>query len=179
MKPEREFVIPFVGLKTGVHEFEHRLTPKFFEVFGNSEIEQGEFDVRIILDKQPLYMGVQLSINGAFDTLCDHCGDPMKLSVQTQAKLVVKFGAATSTDDDEVWVLGPQEHELPLAHFIYESVSLAIPLRHVHNTEQECNGESLSKINRYRVEEESSATWAALKNLNLPDTEEFSAEEEE
>lgn len=179
MKPEREFVIPFVGLKTGVHEFEHRLTPKFFEVFGNSEIEQGEFDVRIILDKQPLYMGVQLSINGAFDTLCDHCGDPMKLSVLTQAKLVVKFGAATSTDDDEVWVLGPQEHELPLAHFIYESVSLAIPLRHVHNTEQECNGESLSKINRYRVEEESSATWAALKNLNLPDTEEFSAEEEE
>ncbi len=179
MKPEREFAIPFVGLKTGVHEFEHRLTPKFFEVFGNSEIERGEFDVHIVLDKQPLFMGVELSISGAFETLCDHCGDPMKLPVQTQAKLVVKFGSATTTDDDEVWVLGPQEHELHLAHFIYESVSLAMPLRHVHISEQECNAENLGKINRYRVEEESSATWAALKNLNLPDTEDFSAEEEE
>jgi len=179
VKPEREFVIPFVGLKTGVHEFEHRLTPKFFEVFGNSEIEQCEFDVRIVLDKQPLYIGIQLSVKGAFETLCDHCGDLMQLPIETQAKLVVKFGSATSTDNDEVWVLGPQEHELHLAHFVYESVTLAIPLRHVHVTESDCNAEALSKINRYRVEEESSATWAALKNLNLPDTEDFSAEEEE
>jgi len=179
VKPEREFVIPFVGLKTGVHEFEHRLTPKFFEVFGNSEIEHGEFKALIVLDKQPLYMGVQLSIQGALETVCDHCGDPMTLPVTTQAKLVVKFGSATRTDDDEVWVLGPQEHELHLAHFVYETVSLAIPLRHVHAEESDCNAESLSKINRYRVEEESSATWAALKNLNLPDTEDFSAEEEE
>ncbi|MGQ3089005.1 MAG: DUF177 domain-containing protein, partial [Flavobacterium sp.] len=37
MKANKEFLIPFVGLKQGKHQFEFEIDKKFFEGFGFDE----------------------------------------------------------------------------------------------------------------------------------------------
>jgi uncharacterized metal-binding protein YceD (DUF177 family) len=102
------------------------------------------------------------------------------LTIQHQHTLVVKFGDETSESDDDILVLGPNEHEIDLAQYFYEYAHLALPARKVHAIETDCNQASLAQLAKYKVDQTANTQWAALKNLNYEDPEdnEFFDEEE-
>lgn len=181
MKPLKEYKIPFLGLKPGIHEFEFQLTDAFFEEFVSSEFEHSEIDVLLTLEKQTNMMVLHFNLDGEVLSACDRCGDPLKIPVHSQENLVVKLGDYTSTTDEDVVVLGPQEFELDVSQFLYEYAQLAMPFRHVHENPADCNQEVLKALEKYRVDKTSNTQWADLKNLNYEDPEDqenFNDEEE-
>ena len=48
----KEYVIPFIGLKTGNHVFEYDLTDAFFEGIEDSIIHRGNVHVKLELEKK-------------------------------------------------------------------------------------------------------------------------------
>ncbi|RLD31501.1 MAG: DUF177 domain-containing protein, partial [Bacteroidetes bacterium] len=63
MKVLKEFVIPFVGLKEGVHDYEFEIGKSFFESFEYSEIEQGSIRAEVSMEKKErmLIFNIRLS----------------------------------------------------------------------------------------------------------------------
>lgn len=54
MRVSNEFLIPFIGLKLGKHQFEYQINKKFFEDFGYDEFESCDIKVNVVLEKKAL-----------------------------------------------------------------------------------------------------------------------------
>ena len=175
----KEYHVPYLGLKLGKHQYQFTLTKEFFDKFELSEITTGVVQVQVEFDKQPTMLIFTFELDGEVDSQCDRCGDDMKIPIVTSQRLIVKYGDETSTNDDDVLVLGPAEHEVDLSHYLYEYAHLALPIRHVHRDVSDCNQESMKVLEKYRVETNTSTQWAALKNLNYEDPEESEFIDEE
>ena len=52
MKVTNEFLIPFIGLKLGKHQFEYQISKAFFEHFEYDEFESANIKVNIVLEKK-------------------------------------------------------------------------------------------------------------------------------
>jgi len=180
VKNTKEYRIPYLGLKAGNHHYEFQLTDEFFDSFELSEIHQANIMAEVSLEKQSTMMIIECAVAGTVASQCDHCGDDLQLQIKTKQQILVKFGDQTSESDDDILVLGPNEHEIDLAQYLYEYAHLALPARHVHTSEAECNADALKRLAQYKVDQTSNTQWAALKNLNYEDPEdnEFFDEEE-
>jgi uncharacterized protein len=174
----KEFRIPFIGLKTGTHEFEFVLEKEFFEAFKYSEIENAHIDVDVSLEKQANMMVVDIELSGDVDAVCDRCGDPIQEEIYTKQRLIVKFGEQSGDPDDEIIIFGPAEYELDLSHYLYEYAHLALPAKSAHEHPEQCNQEVLNALKKYSVEDNPEDKWAALKDLHFEDNEPLDDEEE-
>ena len=52
MNKRKEFIIPFVGLKLGKHQFEYQINNSVFEIFDFSEFEKSNIKVNVVLEKK-------------------------------------------------------------------------------------------------------------------------------
>jgi uncharacterized metal-binding protein YceD (DUF177 family) len=180
VKNTQEYRIPYLGLKAGNHFYEFQLTEEFFDSFELSEINKADIKADVSLEKQSTMMIIEFVVAGTVASQCDHCGDDLLLHIKTTQQIIVKFGDQTSDSDDDILVLGPNEHEIDLVQYLYEYAHLALPARHVHGSESDCNADALKRLAQYKVDLTANTQWATLKNLNYEDPEdnEFFDEEE-
>jgi uncharacterized protein len=158
----KEYIVPFTGLKDGKHLFEFEIGDAFFADIEYSMIESGKVHVEMELDKNPNMLTTRFNLEGTVETTCDRCNDPMEVDIQGNFRLVFKFGNELS-DNEELIVLPPEAHELELAPFLYEFITISLPARKVH-PEGECNEEMVELISKYSVhyedeEEYSDEEW--------------------
>ena len=172
MKRQSQYVIAYKGLKDGLHLFDFKVDDLFFESFEESEIEKGDVNIHVSLNKKPTILEFLFEIDGKVTVSCDRCLDPVELEIEYEAPLYVKFGEETHEETDELYVISEQETEIDLAQFIYEFVHLSLPYRRVHpddeNGNSTCNKEMLKRLEELSVNEEKPDTdprWNNLKDL--------------
>ncbi|HEY4784705.1 MAG TPA: DUF177 domain-containing protein [Bacteroidales bacterium] len=172
MKPNRQFVIPFKGLKVGKHSFVYDIDDKFFDDYEESEITQGKVHVVVDLDKKTNLLELQFELSGNVMVTCDRCLDEFEMPIAYNAELFVKFGDISEEQTDEIIVLSHNEFELDVAQYIYEFVHLSLPYKRVHPADSKgrstCNKEMLKKLNEYIIrenDENNDPRWDDLKNL--------------
>lgn len=172
MKSNRQFVIPFKGLKIGKHDFVFEIDDKFFDGFEGSEIHKGKIEVHLILDKKPTMLEFDFHLHGNVLVTCDLCLDELEVTIEYNSKLFARFGDVTEEQTDEIIVLSHAEHEIDVAQYIYEFSHLSLPYKRVHpNDDREkstCNKDMLKKLDEYIVRnqhEETDPRWDDLKNL--------------
>ncbi len=146
---DKQFIIPFVGLKQGKHEFQFEVTDKFFETFEYSIIQEGDVHVDFILDKKDTMMVGEFQLNGCVNTFCARCNDPMEVPIEGEFRLVYKF-ATEPTEDETLVIVFPEEFEINIKHSILEFINVLVPARAVH-PEGECNEEMLEHLSNYIV----------------------------
>jgi uncharacterized metal-binding protein YceD (DUF177 family) len=170
-----KYRISFGSLAKGEHEFEFEIDDKFFEQFGNEPVQHGFLDVLVTVNKQETMLLIDFTMEGSVETVCARCGDPLELELTGFNELTVKFGPEPGEESEDVIVISPKEHEINVAQFIYEYVTLLIPMRNVHEEdetgESACNPETLLKLDQLRhheeEEKESDPRWDVLKKINL------------
>jgi uncharacterized metal-binding protein YceD (DUF177 family) len=173
MQAKREYVIQFVSLGLGVHEYEFSVQDSFFNDFEYSEVKQGNVQVQVQLLKQSHMMVLEFEISGTVKVPCDLCAAEFDLPIEGSYKLIVKVGGTdVGEDNDDIITIAANEHELDLSQYIYEYIILSIPSKRVHpldeNGESTCDKEVLKKLKGFLVEEEKvDPRWAALKNIKL------------
>ena len=104
---------------------------------------------------------------------CDVCLDDMDQPIETSDRLTAQLGETDSEEGDVVMV-SEEEGILDVAWFVYESIVLNIPLRHVH-APGKCNPAMMNILKEHsaarsgdRDEEKTvDSRWAALKNLKI------------
>jgi len=146
---DKQFIIPFVGLKQGKHEFQFDVTNAFFETFEYSLIQQGDVKVGLMLDKKETMMVGEFQLDGVVVTECDRCNDPIEIPIEGEFRLVYKFGTEEEEDESLVIVF-PEEFEINVKDSILEFINVLIPARSIH-PEGECNQEMLDYLNEYMV----------------------------
>ncbi|WP_352421444.1 DUF177 domain-containing protein [Proteiniphilum sp.] len=181
--------ISLKNLSEGVHTFEYELDRKFFEAIDGDEVRKGNVKVTVNLRKTSSTFEFNFDLKGVVQVPCTRCLDDMNLDVDTQSRLIVKFGKEYSEESDEIVIIPEEEGEINIAWFLYEFIALTIPIKHVHPA-GECNRVVSSKLRKHRAvstddaddddgdiqdddfsdEEESQDNdprWDALKGLNL------------
>lgn len=192
MKSKREFIIPFIGLKVGFHEFEFEIRDAFFEELEYTIIQKGDAVVKLRLEKKETMLIGEFSVGGSVFTSCDRCNDPIEVPINGAFRLIYKFGDEQS-DDETLIVLPNDTYELDVRQNIYELMTVSLPSRLVH-PKGECNEEMIELLQKYsgrseeELEDEESEwdeddeewddedddddedpidpRWSALKNLN-------------
>ncbi|HPD54055.1 MAG TPA: DUF177 domain-containing protein, partial [Bacteroidia bacterium] len=151
MLPKREYVIEFGALPKGQHEFEFEVDDSFFQQFEGSIISRGHADVLVVLERQQdNLLLLDFTIEGTVTVTCDRCLDDLDLDIVSYNELVVKLGEQAEEQSDDVIVIPSGEHNIDIAQFIYEYVTLAIPMRNVHEEDESgnsgCNPELLKRL---------------------------------
>lgn len=147
-----EFIIPFLGLKEGKHEFKYHIDHTFFKAFENSLLEDAEVDVKLILEKTSTMLILNLSAKGDAVFPCDRCGDDFTLPIKSKDRLIVKFGESLpEADTDGIIFLPPGSHEIDISHPIYEMIILGLPNKRVHKKLEDCNQEVIKRLAEFKV----------------------------
>ena len=172
MKSNRQFIIPFKGLKVGKHNFVYDIDDTFFDDYEQSEITKGNIHVEVDLDKKANMLELYFSIEGDVLVICDRCLDEFEIPIDYETELFVKFGDVSEEQTDEIIVLSHNEFELDVAQYIYEFVHLSLPYKRVHPDDSRgrstCNKEMLKKLDEYIIrenDENKDSRWDDLKNL--------------
>lgn len=132
MKHLKEFTIPFVGLKQGIHHFDYEITNSFFEAFDFDEFNNANVKIDLSLTKKSTLMELHFLINGDVNVNCDVTNEPFNQPIQNEFDLVVKFGEAYNDEHDEILIIPHGEYEINIAQYCYELIVLAVPTKRVH-----------------------------------------------
>ena len=157
-----EFKLRLSGVEDGTRCFSIHCEKAFFELAEISE----------------KLVNVLCQFNGYVVAPCDRCLLPVRLPMDFEQRLIVKLvpniGEEPESEDDDIWVLDENTYELDLFQFVYESIFLALPIRIVHEDDENgnstCDPQVLAKLeelSQKEEEKESDPRWDALKNLKL------------
>lgn len=152
MKLNRDYIIPFVGLKIGAHKFEFNITDTFFDNYEYSIIRRGNVKVELILDKKETMLIGNYTIRGVVQSECDRCNDPIDIDVAEDYQLIYKFDNEPC-DDESLIIIYPEEFELDISLNILELMMVSLPLRSIHD-EGDCNEEMSEQLKEYVLVEE-------------------------
>ena len=128
----RDYNISYKGLAEGLHRFEWRLSDHFFASFEGSEIDGGDVDVVLELEKSVAGLKLDFAMRGSVRVECDRCAEECEIPVEWGGGFRVRFGAEKVDFDGELMWMGHGESELDVAQYIYESVVLSLPLKRTH-----------------------------------------------
>ncbi len=172
MEQFSEFLIPFIGLKDGLHRFDFKIDNKFFEGFDFLDFQNAHIQVSLFFEKKTTLLELNFSAKGQVTVPCDITTEPFKLPIDTAFKLVVKFGSVENDDDDEILILPHGSHEIQIAQYIYEMIVLSVPQKKVHPgiAEGTLKSEILEKLKDLQPQEkpisdETDPRWDKLKDL--------------
>ncbi len=169
----KEFVINFVGLKEGKHDYSFNIDEKFFESLDYSIIEKGEVKLDLLLEKKPGVLLLNFNFKGYIDAICDRCGDSFQQAVDGTDHLTIKLNAAEhETESEDVVLLNPQDNQIDIRHYIYEAITLSLPLKMVHPDDKEgnstCNKEAIKALEKLAPQENKDIDprWDKLKSFS-------------
>lgn len=181
--------VPLRNLTEGIHQLEYTLANQYFKLIGDADsdnVRKGQVKVEATVKRVSSTFEFNFSLSGTVTVPCDRCLDDMLIELGSKNKLIVKFGREYSEESDEVVVIPEEEGEINIAWFLYEFVTLSIPMKRVH-APGKCNKIMSSKLNKHKavssdedqeegefdtpdisIEEEEEVTdprWDALKGL--------------
>ena len=156
MNKTKEYLIPFVGLKTGKHHFEYQLSNAFFEIFDYDEFENSDIKVNVVLEKKSNMLELTFKHKGTINVPCDLTSEEFDLPIKGKMKLIVRFGDVYNDDNEELLILPFGEFEINISQYIYEMIVLSVPLRRVHPGVKDgsLKTEALDKLNELEIKEQ-------------------------
>lgn len=162
---DKEFIIPFIGLKLGTHTFEFEIEDTFFEGLEYSLIHSGKLKANLSLEKKETMMIAHFEVIGNVSSDCDRCNTPMDLDIQGDFTLIYKFGTEESEDENLI-VIHPDAYEINVKDPFYELMTISLPTRKVH-PQGECDEEMWKLLQTYTL------------NAHLPDEDDDDFDDED
>ncbi|SIQ00973.1 YceD family protein [Maribacter ulvicola] len=170
---QKEFNIPFSGLKQGKHDFNYQIDNTFFDSFGYDEFNAAAIILDVVLHKSSTMMEVDLEASGTVNVNCDMTSEPYDQAINGDLHLVVKFGEEYNDENDEILILPHNEHQLNIAQYVYEMLVLAVPQKRIHPGIEDGTLESevldrlkeLQPKEKRSNKEENDPRWDELKKL--------------
>jgi uncharacterized metal-binding protein YceD (DUF177 family) len=132
MNDLKEYLIQFVGLKLGKHQFDYQLDNTFFGHFEFEEFNDSNIKVAVLLEKKTTMLELIIKHKGTVNVPCDLTSEEFDLPIKGEIKLIVNFGDTFNDENEELLVLPHGEYEFNIAQYIYESIILSVPTKRVH-----------------------------------------------
>ena len=171
MRDLKPFKIDLKALTDQVATYEFKLDDAYFEAIEAPDIQKGNLSVALSIRRMAGSFEFTFHIQGFVIVTCDLCLDEMQQPIDTENKLMEKFGEEYS-DDDDLIVVPEREGVLDISWFIYEFIDLSVPIKHVH-APGKCNAVMTKKLQELSAtrssledgEEPVNPRWAGLEKL--------------
>ena len=145
-----QFKLPLKSLPKGTHEFEYHLDKQFFTNMESPDVRDADVDVKLAVTFKNDVYDLAFTINGTVVVPCDRCLDDLTLDIDTTYGIKVKYGDDYREDSDDLMEIPESDNTLNVAYMIYDTVSLAIPIKHVHPLGK-CNRAMSSLLKKHRA----------------------------
>jgi uncharacterized metal-binding protein YceD (DUF177 family) len=178
MAKKRVFEIAFVGLKPGIHEFLYEVDDQFFaETTAPREFSNCFANIKLQLDKKTGFILLKFEIGGKADVICDRCNNTLTMDLWDEFNMVVKMvdnpeEMNEQEEDPDIYYISRTESHLYLNNWIYEFVSLSVPMQKMCSEEEfggpKCNQEVLKKLRSMKQKEEgenANDLWKGLEQF--------------
>ena len=167
--------IDLKALEQGRSIFEFDLDDAFFRSLETAEVQHGQLKTTVTVNRTGDCFNIDFHTVGSVAVPCDLCLDDMEQPVTADGRLAARFGDSYAEEDDLVTV-AEDEGILDVAWFVYESIALSIPIRHVH-APGKCNPAMIGMLEAHaaarssedKAERPVDPRWAALSDLKLED----------
>ena len=169
MNRTKEYLIPFVGLKTGKYHFEYQISNSFFEIFDYHEFNSSKIKVNVVLDKNNTMLDLSFKHKGTVNVPCDMTNEEFDLPVKGSMKLLVRFGDEFNDDNEELLILPHGEFQIDISQYVYEMMVLSVPLRRVHPgiKDGSLKTEALAKLEELTLKEQNEDNKEDNKEENI------------
>ena len=144
------YKISLKNLSQGTHTFEYDLDNKFFEAIDGDEVKKGEVKTAVTVTKTLATYELAFDLKGLVYVPCSRCLDNLQQEINTQNRLIVKFGKSYAEESDEIVIIPEDEGEINIAWYLYEFIALSIPIKLVH-LPGDCNKMVSKKLRKYRA----------------------------
>ncbi len=138
-----------VSSKQPYFEFEYILDEDFFKLFKDIDIKKGLINVNLKIKKEGVLFHFVFSLKGHVEVICDRCLEPMQQLIEYNDTLKVKFGEKYN-DQEEIIIVAQSNPKFNISWFLYEYITLNIPITHAHE-ETECKNDIINKLNNYII----------------------------
>lgn len=149
-----EFKIPLKTLSEGSHKMEFKIDKGFFVNMENNDIHDADIDVVLEIKHHNGMYELDFHITGKVIVLCDRCLDDLEFPIDTIYHIYVKYGDKFNDDGDELLEIPQSDNFLNVAYMIYDTIALAIPIKHVHPLGK-CNRQMSALLKKHRAESNS------------------------
>jgi uncharacterized metal-binding protein YceD (DUF177 family) len=114
-----------------------------------------------MLDKHTSFLMLKFEVGGNVQVSCDRCGNPLTKELWDEFDMLVKMvdNPEELNDQEEnpdVFYISRTESHLDVSGWIYEFVSLSIPLQHMCSEDEmggpQCNKEVLERLRKMEEE---------------------------
>ena len=144
------FKLPLKSLGVGTHEFEYHLDKQFFVDMESADVRDADLDVHLDVQYNGDFYTLDFTIEGDAVVLCDRCLDDLTFPIDVDYHIVVKYGEDYNDDNDEVLEIPESDNTLNVAYMLYDTVVLAIPMKHVH-PQGECNRQMSAMLKKHQA----------------------------
>ncbi len=155
---EKKYSIGFKGLNDGLHCFSYVLEDDYFASVENTLYNKGRIELTIELKKSEQMLALDFQANGTIASICDNCLEAVDVQVDFQANLMIEFGDNYDEPSEDVIILPHEEQEFNFAKYVYDLIVTSLPIRHIHEADEDgnvaCNSEMLGYLSEYLVQEQ-------------------------
>ncbi len=132
MERASKFIVPFAGLREGMHQFQFDIENTFFEEYDFNDFFSAKIKIELALNKKSTFLNLGFKAIGHVEVACDVTNERFDFPINTNFDWVVKFGNEYNNDNDEILILPYGSHQIDVAQPIYEMIVLAIPPKVIH-----------------------------------------------
>ncbi|MDR2791567.1 MAG: DUF177 domain-containing protein [Tannerellaceae bacterium] len=147
------YKVDLKGISGTEQSYAYLLGNEFFADIDSDEVRKGRIQVSLTVRRMGDAFDMAFHLQGAVRVPCDRCLDEVELPVDSRNRLVVKFGKEFSEESDEVVVVPEEEGAINVAWFLYEFVTLSLPMKHVH-APGKCNRDMASHLRHHAADDE-------------------------
>lgn len=173
MGNHRQYDIPFVGLKPGLHSFEYTIDDSFFVEYGEQDFTDCKAIVKLGLEKNAGFMQLKFDVDGNINVGCDRCSNPLKKVLWDEFTIIVKLvenpdEMNLNEEDPDIYYIARTESHLHVSNWLYEFITLSIPNQKTCNDDEFggelCNKDVLAKLKEMEeaINKETNPLWKGL-----------------
>lgn len=142
--------LPLKTLPEGTYEFDYHLDKQFFVNMESNDIHDADLAVKLTVTHRRDLYELAFAISGTVTLICDRCLDDLVMPIETAYNIAVKYGDDYNDDSDELLVIPQSDAYLNVAYMLYDTVMLAIPIKHVHPLGK-CNRQMSAMLRKHRA----------------------------
>lgn len=147
-----DYKLQLKSLPEGTHNMSFKMGKPFFVNMENTDIHDADLTADLVLTYRNGVYDLNFHITGDVVVLCDRCLDDLHFPIDTNYHIVVRYGDRYNDDSDEYLEIPESDNYLNVAYMLYDTVALAIPIKHVHPLGK-CNRQMSAILKKHRAEQ--------------------------
>ncbi len=166
MKGLKTYSINYASLVDGLHEFDYIINEKFWEHFEDSFVKKSNIDLHLTMNKTVHCLELEFDVQGTVEVPCDICAEDFDYEIDSVEDVIVRIVTEIPQENNELNVVYIKDgnHSLSIAQMVYEIIILCIPMKKVHQLDENDNPTCNPKVLKYLQTSEENLAQQAKEN---------------